>query len=223
MKNRFAFAIGILFLSLGYGFGQVISGEKPLRYEDAVGLLDATTCPLHEVVVASDTLAAAFRKADLHYPELCERKIRFQYGSAKTSMAARPIVWSIFRKRDHRKYKIIINKSRQSDQARLIYAAPFDACVGVMGHEMAHILDYSAKSGWQIMWTGIRYLGKNYRRKIERQTDSVAVVRGFGPQLYRYAYYVLHEAEIDDAYRNYKADIYMKPEEINELIKSINP
>ena len=67
-------------------------------------------------------------------------------------------------------------------------------------------------------WTGIRYLGKGYRRKIERQTDSVAIIRGFGWQLYHYAYFVIHDAVIDETYRQYKMDMYMKPEEIFEII-----
>ena len=92
--------------------------------------------------------------------------------------------------------------------------------VGIMGHELAHILDYSSKSGWQTVWMGVRYLGKKYRRKVERQIDSVTIARGLGWQLYHYAYFVIHEAAIDDAYRQYKLDMYMKPEEIFEIISS---
>ncbi len=180
-----------------------------------------TACPSQVVAITNDTLAVAFRKAMTHYPELCDRNIRVQYGHIKTSMAAQPRIWSTFRKRNKRKYKVIINSDPQKAQARLIYAAPFDARVGVMGHELAHILDYSTKSGWQMVWTGVRYLGKNYRRKMERQTDSVAIVRGFGWQLYRYAYFVIYEAAIDNAYREYKSDMYMKPEEIYEMIKNV--
>ena len=216
MKVRSVVTVGVLLLFFGRTAGQPLSARNGDTF-------DPIECPLHEIMIGNDTLTAAFRLAAAYYTELCDRKIRLQYGSAKTSMAARPTVWSVFRKRDHRRYKIIVNKDSKSDGARLIYAAPFDARVGVMGHELAHVLDYSTRSGWQIMWMGVRYLGKNYRRKMERQTDSVAIVRGFGPQLYRYAYFVIYEADVDDAYRKYKSDMYMKPEEIDEMIKNINP
>ena len=219
MKCRFV-AVTIGWFSINtFVFGQIIPEDKILRYEDMVALLDTTECSLHKIFIDNDTLAAAFRKAGTHYPELCELRISLRYGSGKTSMAARPYFWSLLRKRDRRRYKVIINNDMQKAQARLIYATPFDARVGVMGHELAHILDYSAKSGLQVMWTGICYLGKKYRRTMEHRIDSTAIVRGLGWQLYRYAYFVLHEAQIDDTYRRYKADMYMKPEEIYEMIK----
>ncbi len=203
-------------------WGQGIPAGKQLRYETMVASLDTAACPSHTIAITSDMLVVAFSYAATHYPELCGREISLQYGSIKTSMAAQPRVWSLFRKRDKRRYRVVINKDIKSAQTQLLYAAPFDACVGVMGHELAHLLDYSGKSGWQMIWTGIRYLGRNYRRKMEHQTDSIAIVRGFGWQLYRYAFFVVHEAEINDNYRNYKLDIYMKPEEILEMVEKIS-
>lgn len=196
----------------------MIPEDKSLRYEDAIKDRNWDECPLHRILISNDTLAVAYFEALTHYPELCGQSISLQYGSIRTSMAAQPKIWSVFRKRDHRKYRIIVNKKQHKPQARLIYGASFDARVGVMGHELAHILDYSEKSGWQLIWTGVRYLGKKHRRVIEYQTDSLTVARGLGWQLYAYAYYVIHEAEIDEEYRNYKLEYYMKPEEIYEKL-----
>ena len=159
-------------------------------------------------------MAVAFRKAMTFYPQLCDKKIRIQYGKISTSMAAYPQIISVFRKRDNRTYKVILTNNPQ----QLIYDASFDAWVGVMGHELAHVLDYTSKSGFQLAWTGVRYLGKNYRRKMERQTDMVTIERGLGWQLYSFKYFVAHEADISDRYRRYKLDVYMKPEEIYEII-----
>jgi uncharacterized membrane protein len=176
-------------------------------------------CDAHSVAVAADSLVVAFFKAAAYYPELCTTNIRLQYGAVKTSMAAQPVLWSvIFRKRDRRKYRIIINKNERSAQARLLHAASFNASVGVMGHELAHILDYSTQSGWKMIWTGIRYLGRKYRRNMERQTDSTAIARGLGKQLYEYAHYVIYHADIEEDYRNYKLEYYMKPEEIHDMM-----
>ncbi|MDR1153619.1 MAG: hypothetical protein LBL04_02820 [Bacteroidales bacterium] len=218
--KRFVLCFCALPCIAAFAAGQDIPADKILHYGEVILSLDAASCPRHEIAIDNDTLAAAFRIAMTYYPELCGRKIQVQYGCIKTSMAAQPRMGSVFRKRDKRTYRVLINRNLQKAQARLVYAAPFDARVGVMGHELAHILDYSSKSGWQMVWTGIRYLGKKYRRTMERQTDSVAITRGFGWQLYHYAYFVIHEAVIDDAYRRYKLDMYLKPEEILEIVRS---
>ena len=185
-----------------------------LQYETVVGGLDSISCLLHKIEIDHDVMEIAFRKAMTFYPELCERKIRIKYGKISTSMAAYPQIISVFRKRENRTYKVILTKNPQ----QLIYDASFDAWVGIMGHELAHILDYTDKSGFQLAWTGVRYLGKNYRRNMERQTDLVTIERGLGWQLYSFKYFLAYEAVIDDKYRQYMLDTYMKPEEIFEII-----
>jgi hypothetical protein len=213
----FPVIIRMLYLPAPAVHGQTIPEGKSLQY-DSCKLIGRSACPSHKMLIDSDTLITAFYRAMFHYPELCGKSIKLKHGRIRTSMAAQPRIWSLVRKRENRKYRIVINKDVQGAQNRLLYMAPFDAQVGVMGHEIAHILDYSDKSGWRMICTGIRYLCKNHRRAMERQTDSLVVARGLGWQLYRYAYFVIHEAEIDEAYRNYKRDFYMKPEEIYELM-----
>ena len=198
---------------------QNIPREKIMYFEEAVLLLDSTTNCLYRVNIGNDTLAAAFRIALNFFPELCHQKIRLQYGSIKTSMAAQPRIWSIFVNRSNRTYKIIINKNPEKEQTQLLYAAPFNAKVGIMGHELTHILDYSTKSGCKLTWTGVRYMGKKYRRELEKQTDSITIARGLGWQLYHFSYFLTQYPDINEEYRQYKLDTYMKPEEILERLK----
>ena len=179
---------------------------------------DPTPCPAHIILIANDTLSVAFHLAATYYPDLCSAKIHLKYGKIKTSMAALPRFGSIFKKPHKRTYKIIVNANPNKPQARLIYNAPFDAIVGVMGHELAHISDYNTKSSWQMMRTGLRYLNKSQRKKIEHQTDSLTIARGLGRQLYQFAYYVAYEAELDETYRQYKLEVYMSPDDIYNAI-----
>ncbi|MDR2585225.1 MAG: hypothetical protein LBC84_03255 [Prevotellaceae bacterium] len=173
-----------------------------------------------KILITNDSLIVAFHTAMSYYPELQGQKIRLQYGRITTSMAAHPRILSIFNKRNHRTYKIVVNKNLKKAQAQLVYDAPFDAQVGIMGHELAHIVDYTHQSGFGLIRTGIGYLSKKYRRKLEYKTDSVAISRGLGPQIHRFATYVLNEADISPKYRAYKLMVYMKPEEIEERIAS---
>jgi len=204
-----------------FATAQDIPEDRILHYDAVVLSLDTALCQCHVISINNDTLAVSFRKALIFYPELCDLKIRVKYGNINTSMAAQPRILSVFNNRNRRTYRVIVNKKPQSEQTQLLYAVPFNAQVGIMGHELAHVLDYSEKSGWQLTWMGIRYLGKNYRRRLERQTDSVTIDRGLGWQLYDFAYFVENNAVIDEKYRQYKLDFYMKPEEILELINRL--
>ena len=207
----------MLYLFFSCLFFQPLPQDSPvvvLEYEMVVSSLDSVSCSRHKIAIDHDTMVVAFLKALTFYPELCDKKIRLKYGRISTSMAAYPQIISVFRKRDNRTYKVVLTKNPQ----QLIYDAPFDACVGVMGHELAHVLDYIDKTGFQLAWTGVRYLGKNYRRNMERRTDMVTIERGLGWQIYSFKYFVAHEADISEKYRKYKLDMYMKPEEIFEII-----
>ena len=122
----FVLCFCVLFLVSELAIGQYIPEDKILYYEVVVLSLDtADVCLSHEIAVTDDILAVAFRKAMTHYPELCDRKIQLRYGRIKTSMAAYPRIWSVFRKSDKRTYKVVVNNNPRKAQAQLIYVAPF--------------------------------------------------------------------------------------------------
>ncbi|MDR0714790.1 MAG: hypothetical protein LBF89_11120 [Bacteroidales bacterium] len=207
-------------LSVASLLGQTVPDGVRLRYEETKAGIDTAACPAHVTDISNDSLIVAFFAAAGYYPELCGVNIRLRYGAIKTSMAARPSLWSVLCKRNKRVYYLIVNQRTKSAQARLLREIPFNASVGLMGHELAHVLDYSTQSGWEIFCTGIRYLGKNYRRRMERQTDATAISRGLGWSLYDYAQYVVNSTFIGKKYRRYKLTCYMTPEEImNEQLQ----
>ncbi len=200
-------------------FGQSIPAEKILTYENVINTVDTTVFESSTLIeVNNDTLKLAFQKALSYYPELWGKKIRLKYGKAKTTMTSRPRMLSIFRKRDKRSYKITIGNKKDYKPAQLVNAVPFDALVGVLGHEIAHVEDYSDKSGWIVAWTGVKYVfSKKYRRQMEHYTDSLAMSKGLQWQVYHYSYYVVNIADIDEDYRQFKLDIYMSPEQVRKL------
>ena len=134
-------------------------------------------------------------------------------------MAAIPRPLSLlFRKRTNRTYHIIINKREKSDPAILVHTAPFNAQVGIFGHELAHILDYKEKSNCRMIGFAIGYLNREKRRQTERKTDSLTIAHGLGWQLYHFTDFVFNEADINPKYRMYKARFYMKPEVMYQMI-----
>ena len=154
------------------------------------------------------------------YPELKKEKIEFKYATGAYTMAARPKFSSIlYWGKRNRKYQVFINtKSRNG--GLLLSEVPFNEQVGVMGHELAHILYYTKKSALRILLDGIAYTSrKKFRSKFEKDTDKVAINRGFGWQIYDFSTRVLNEKKIPEKYKSYKRKIYLSPESVLEYIK----
>jgi len=64
-------------------------------------------------------------------------------------------------------------------------------------------------------------MSKKSKRKFEYEIDSLTIVHGAGWQLYEWSYFVLNLSKASEDYKNFKREIYMKPEEIETLILKI--
>jgi len=117
------------------------------------------------------------------YPELNNINISFRFKKIRTSMACRPSPLSVFRKKTKRKYTIFINNKQHKKEAICIKNLSFNAQVGVIAHELGHVVDYQQKTGLEIIGVAIRYNFKKQRSKFEKSIDSIAITRGFGWQI----------------------------------------
>lgn len=150
-----------------------------------------------------------------HYPQLKNVTINLIFDKERTTMSARPKISSLFCK--NRKYNIRINNA-ESFKGILLSEVPFNAQIGVIGHELAHIVDYEQKSLGQIIATGIGYLSRKYKRKLEHRIDSETIRQGLGWQLFDWAEYSMNENNATKKYIRFKKRIYMSPEKIGSLI-----
>jgi hypothetical protein len=83
--------------------------------------------------------------------------------------------------------------------------------VGIIGHELGHVLDYTTQTDREILWTGVRYVtSKRYKQEMECWTDEITIQRGLGADLYEA---VLTQHSIP-TYWEHKAGIYYTPEEL---------
>lgn len=165
----------------------------------------------------------AILAALLYYPTLNNTHIFFQERKLATTMAARPKVSSLFKKTENRKYIILINSRQNRLKAPLLRDIPFEARVGIIGHELAHIVDYDRKSFIQIIGNGIAYISSNtFKRNLEHKIDRIAINKGLGEGLYKFRLFVEEEANTTDKYRRFKDNIYLSSTDISNLVKSIN-
>jgi hypothetical protein len=147
----------------------------------------------------------------MHFPELKDTKIIFKTKSINSTMQAKPKGLNILRRKGNRKYVVIINTINPKVPLDSI---SFNAKIGVLGHELAHIIDYENKNTWQIIGIGLRYGNKKYRAKFERATDQRTLDAGLKWQIYDFSTYVLKYNQNNPSYLEYKKKVYMTPDDI---------
>lgn len=147
-----------------------------------------------------------------HYPELKDVSIRFENRSIKTTMACQPDVKQML-KNGNRSYVIIIGTEKKQDGIQLA-DVPFNAQVGVIGHEIAHVLDYESKNVIQLVGTGFGYLFTGYKRRLEHHVDGLTISKGLGNQLYDWADFAMNKSNASEEYKAFKRSIYLSPETI---------
>lgn len=176
---------------------------------------------LREAVGKNKTFIPEYELASLvaliHYPELKDTKIEFKTKSLKSTMAARPKGLNVFRHKGKRLYVIVINNTE--DVKVPVDSVSFNAQVGVIGHELAHILDYENKSSMKVVGNGLGYASKKFRSKFERATDQRTIDHGLGWQCYDWSYYVYHYKNTPKEYLEYKKKTYMSYEEIEDQLE----
>ena len=148
------------------------------------------------------------------FPELKNENIRLVFRKIPMTMQARPDIWPLLIGK--KKYLIFSNTAR-SKNGIILEDIPFNGQVGVIAHELCHVLDYKHKSIWGIIKTGIMYLSPYKREHYEKATDYLAVKKGFGLQLHAWANYVMSEAHITDRYRKTKEKYYLSKKQIENI------
>jgi len=195
--------------------------------QQQIGLSDAGNPAFdtrHSALFSSlaENTDSTFRQAALiafsHYPELAKTHIVFQKASIKMTLSARPVFFSaLLRSKKKRKYIIRINNCI-GDSIINFDSVPFKAKIGALGHEFAHITDYSHRNVLQLFGRLFDYTGKKSRARFEHEIDSITIGHGLGWRLYDWATYVLDQSNASGKYKHYKREIYLRPEQIIALM-----
>jgi hypothetical protein len=97
--------------------------------------------------------------------------------------------------------------------------------VGIIGHELAHILYFSKKNSLGLIGTGVAHISRGYMDDFENKTDSICIERGLGYQLldwniyFRKAFNVKDvESGPDPFFTDTTRERYMSPARIRQVI-----
>jgi len=152
------------------------------------------------------------------YPELSNTSILFKEKSLSTTMVARPKLNFIFLPKKKHEYNIISNNKETKKGGLLLQNFSFEGQVGIIGHELGHIVDYKEKNDLQIIFTGIGYvLSKSYKIMLENKVDKITIKHGLGQELYISQFFIWNNPNISEKYKKKKEKFYYSPEEILNL------
>ena len=155
-----------------------------------------------------------------YFPELRYTHIEFRYSRERTTMAARPIPHTVLFGRT--RFRIFIN-NRDDFEGIILYDVPFNAQVGIIAHELEHIVDYQSRNAIGIIGVALRWMDPVRRILFEREIDRDLIIRGLGWQLYDWARYSMYYSErATEEYKQFKRDNYKNPQEIRHLIYFIS-
>ena len=185
VKRTLLLSIGVgLLMTCGSALAQKVRKEFSLDSYDSAG---------YEYLAKrfgnNKDLLPTHREAALialsYYPELADIKIRFKYRKKGAPFAARPRAWdTIFKGRKKRTYLILVRSvPTQHFSSFHVTKVPFNAMVGVFGHELAHISDFQERGLFGMMNVMFGNLSRKYLDEFEYNTDQRTIDHGLGFQL----------------------------------------
>ncbi|MFT5778664.1 MAG: hypothetical protein ACI837_001620 [Crocinitomicaceae bacterium] len=211
----------LILLIIGLHFSSSAQKIEQIRSFDSLDI-SKTLGDLQSLSGYNKTIPKAFElsilKALSYFPELDSSRIVFKFAKINTSLNARPTVGSLlFRRRHKRKYVIRIRPATEGTVVTLDQAN-FNARVGVFGHELSHLADYSQRGFFKIMGRMFAYGSKRSKERFEKEIDQNTIDRGLGWQLHDWSSFVVNESVATEKYKTFKRRIYLEPVEIIEQI-----
>lgn len=120
-----------------------------------------------------------------YFPELKNTKITFVLQKGNSGVIeTRPEWVSVFKNSRRRAYLVFIGDSSSKYTPQFMFRnSPVNGQVGIIGHELAHILYFYKRNTFGLLSTGISHVSTKYMDNFENKTDSITIERGLGYQL----------------------------------------
>jgi hypothetical protein len=157
------------------------------------------------------------------YPELKDVNIDMILTQGGAPMESTVEIGSLFGPRSGRRYQILLNDAHNTFfDPILLRALPFDAQVGILAHELGHVVYYHELNVFAFAKWGLEYLRDDkFHASHERSTDLMPVYHGLGSQIYQYAYFVRYDPTCTSFYekeKDFMDQYYMTDKELMAAI-----
>jgi hypothetical protein len=158
-------------------------------------------------------------KALSHFPELKDVRIHFELKSAHpVPYGTTPSFSSFFKKPEWRTYIVtLLTEAKGPTVGALFHNLPEDAQIGVIGHELSHVLQYHRCKSKTLLKVVLFF--PMVRKFMEQDADRKTIEHGLGVHLYKWATYI----RTIPGYVRQRPQInifYLTPHEIMAYIKS---
>jgi len=218
-------AILSFIFTVTWGFGQ--SPAVPLPGSDSVRIAPVATFPANKEIPSE--IVPQVLEALSCYPELNQVPILFRFRRQTAPLTSRPRLLHIFKKPGRRTYVITLSrKTKKSIEPILFHHLGYEAQIGVLGHELAHIATYEFLSAGELISLGFKMLNPRFVDGFEFRADQSCIDHGLGPQLQSWSIQVRERLDIPEwkgfqkpfgSGQDHKAvQRYMNPETIAEKI-----
>ena len=205
-RSIFFFSVLIFLTVPGYSQGSIC---KEFSHEDFGG------CSSRSISTCPREFSSALNTALLFYPELKDVSIKFRYADIRTTMETRPVLLStIFGKRSY----LIFIDTITNGEGVLLKDVPFNAQVGIIGHELSHISDYEKRNLFQMVKLGLHYKLHPSFASYEKSIDQLTVKKGLGWQILCWSDFIINHSNASENHKAFKRRYYLSPSEIEYLI-----
>jgi hypothetical protein len=214
-KFSFSLLVLILFVAAAILIQRVDPEQQPIDFKphtfaDTLANKNYNLDSLRAIIGYNKRLPEGFEIAGAiacsAFPQLKDVSIEMILIPGGAPMEATPVISSLFSLIGKRRYQIMLNDEQKSYfDPILLRSLPFDAQVGILAHELGHIVYYEDLNIFAFAKWGLMYLiSDDFRATHERSTDLMPLYHGLGNQIYQYAYYVRYDPSCRDFYRNGK-------------------
>jgi len=160
-----------------------------------------------------------------YYPELKNIPIEFQTRPNHSTGHTRVTWGGLFESPRKRHFLVVLSDSTEALLMPLIFKnISFDAQLGLIGHELAHVADGITTTTFEIIKHVIRSISPKYVDRAEAHTDASCIDHGLGYQLLAWSRHVRKTMNTvtwggpDYIHRSQQRKRYMNPDEILKRI-----
>jgi hypothetical protein len=162
---------------------------------------------------------AVILKALSCYPELKKIPIEFRLRQKHpVPYGTTPVLTNVIMPQSKRKYIVsLLEKAPPPTEQALFKNLPEEAQLGVLGHELGHVLQFSERGVPSMIKSALKSKNSSKIRHFEREADISAIEHGLGFELYTHARYI----RAIPGYLEHRKDLdinYLHPHEILESL-----